>query len=62
MKSKTKGTLCLQLILLQIVLAQKKSAPVTENAKNASNTTQTKTKNPTVQDNQSKIQYFRKPK
>ena len=51
MKSKTKGTLCLQLILLQIVPAQKKSVHATENAKNASKTTETKTKNPTVQDN-----------
>jgi len=49
-KTKIMRLLCRQLTLLLIVLVLRKSAHVTENAKNAFIITTRKTKNPTVQD------------
>jgi hypothetical protein len=58
MKPKSMRILCRQRTLLQIVLALKKSAHVTENVKNASSIIQRKAKSPTVQDNRLRIMYF----
>jgi hypothetical protein len=58
MKPKSMHTLCRQRTLLQIVLALRKSAHVTENVKNASSIIQRKTKIPTVQDNRLKNHVF----
>ncbi len=51
MKPKSMRILCRQRTLLQIVLVLRKSANVTENAKNASSITTRKARSPIVQDN-----------
>ena len=58
MKPKSMRILCRQRTLLPIVLVLRKSANVTENAKNASSITTRKARNPTVQDNRLKNHGF----
>ena len=57
-KPKFMRILCRQRTLLPIVLVLRKSANVTENAKNASSITTRKARTPTVQDNRLKNHVF----